>query len=123
MRFRSPAEARGLRLAGHERKGRRHGRPIINRERKRQGHDDFHCPSPHERCRTGRAMNLKEAVKKVTGANGGNRDRTLQRRTALFPIHLSGNRPESAPLCASRCFSAFYSLFSLFPPVELPFLG
>src|SRR5258708_15901741 len=56
MRFRSPAEARGLRLAGYERKGRRDGRPINNPERGRQGHGDFDCPSPRERCRTGRAM-------------------------------------------------------------------
>src|SRR5436190_4514062 len=56
MRFRSPAEARGLRLAGHERKGRRDGRSINNPERARQGHGDFDCPSRRERCRTGRAM-------------------------------------------------------------------
>src|SRR5712691_3002161 len=56
MRFRSPEEARGLRLAGHERKGRRDGRPINNPERGRQGHGDFDCPSRRERCRTGRAM-------------------------------------------------------------------
>src|SRR2546428_3563316 len=56
MWFRSPAEARGLRLAGYERKGRRDGRSINNPERGRQGHGDFDCPSPGERCRTGRAM-------------------------------------------------------------------
>src|SRR2546428_11740980 len=56
MRFRSPAEARGLRLAGHERKGRRDGRSINNPERGRKGHGDFDCPSRRERCRTGRAM-------------------------------------------------------------------
>src|SRR5882762_7060857 len=56
MRFRSPAEARGLRLAGHERKGRRDGRSINNPERARQGHSDFDCPPRPERCRTGRAM-------------------------------------------------------------------
>src|SRR5213592_2165553 len=56
MRFRSPAEARGLRLAGDERKGRRDGRSINNPERGRQGHGDFDCPSRRERCRTGRAM-------------------------------------------------------------------
>jgi len=33
MRLRSAAEARGLRLAGHERKGRRDGRSINNPER------------------------------------------------------------------------------------------
>src|SRR6266478_3748545 len=63
MRFRSPAEARGLRLAGHERKGRRDGRPINNPERGRQGHGDFDCPSPRERCRTGRAMKRKRSSK------------------------------------------------------------
>src|SRR6185312_2898637 len=57
MRFQSPAEARGLRLAGHERKGRRDGRSINNPERSRQGHGDFDCPSRREHCRTGRAMN------------------------------------------------------------------
>src|SRR2546426_3135309 len=56
MRFRSPTEARGLRLAGHQRKGRRDGRTINNPERDRQGHSDFDCPSRSERCRTGRAM-------------------------------------------------------------------
>src|SRR5258705_3482140 len=56
MRFQSPAEARGLRLAGDERKGRRDGMSINNPERGRQGHGDFDCPSPCERCRTGRAM-------------------------------------------------------------------
>src|SRR5258708_6842372 len=56
MRLRSPTEARGLRLAGHERKGRRNGRPINNPERARQGHGDFDCPSRRKRRRTGRAM-------------------------------------------------------------------
>src|SRR5438132_11599128 len=56
MRFRSPAEARGLRLARYERKGRRDGRSINNPKRGRQGHGDFDCPSRRERCRTGRAM-------------------------------------------------------------------
>src|SRR5438552_17373485 len=56
MRFQSPAEARGLRLAGYERKGRRDGRPLNNPERARQGYGDFDCPSRRERCRTGRAM-------------------------------------------------------------------
>src|SRR5258706_6085067 len=56
MRFRSPAEARGLRLAGYEGKGRGHGRPINNPERGRPRHGDFDCPSRRERCRTGRAM-------------------------------------------------------------------
>src|SRR6266516_1180810 len=56
MRFRSPAEARGLRLAGDERKGRRDGRSINNPERGRPGHGDLDCPSCREYCRTGRAM-------------------------------------------------------------------
>src|SRR6266436_2320532 len=56
MRFQSPAKARGLRLAGYERKDRRDGRSINNPERGRQGHGDFDCPSRRERCRTGRAM-------------------------------------------------------------------
>src|SRR5437667_6407936 len=56
MRFQSPAEARGLRLAGYERKSRRDGRSINNPERGRPGHGDFDCPSRRERCRTGRAM-------------------------------------------------------------------
>src|SRR5438132_11943095 len=56
MWFRSPTEARGLRLAGHERKGRRDGRSINNPEHGRQGHGDFDCPSRRECCRTGRAM-------------------------------------------------------------------
>src|SRR6266481_2788996 len=56
MRFRAPAEARGIRLAGHERKGRRDGRSINHPERGRQGHGDFDCPSCRERCRAGRAM-------------------------------------------------------------------
>src|SRR6202140_929380 len=56
MRLRSAAEARGLRVAGHERKGRRDGRSINNSERGRQGHGDFDCPSRRERCRAGRAM-------------------------------------------------------------------
>src|SRR6266481_5590428 len=51
MRFRSPAEARGLRLAGDERKGRRDGRSNNN-----PGHGDFDCPFRRERCRTGSAM-------------------------------------------------------------------
>src|SRR5258707_12005547 len=56
MRFQSPAEARGLRLAGYERKGRGDGRSINNPERGRPGHGDFDWPSRRERCRTGRAM-------------------------------------------------------------------
>src|SRR5260370_24178276 len=56
MRFQSPAKARGLRLAGYERKDRRDGRSINNPERGRKGHGDFDCPSRRERCRTGRAM-------------------------------------------------------------------
>src|SRR2546422_6129445 len=56
MRFQSRAEARGLRFAGHERKGRRDGRPINNPERGRPGHGDFDCPSRRERGRTGRTM-------------------------------------------------------------------
>src|SRR4030095_12957785 len=56
MRFQSPAEARGLRLAGHERKGRRDGRSINNPERGRPGHGDFDCPSRRECWRPGRAM-------------------------------------------------------------------
>src|SRR6266550_9029485 len=56
MRFRSPAEARGLRLAGYERKGRRDGRSINNPDRGGPGHGDFDCPSRRERCRIGGAM-------------------------------------------------------------------
>src|SRR5438034_3043547 len=63
MRFQSPAEARGLRLAGYERKGRRDGRPLNNPERGRQGHGDFDCPSRRKRCRTARAMKRKRSSK------------------------------------------------------------
>src|SRR5258707_5197010 len=56
MRFQSPAEARGLRLAGYERKGRGDGRSINNPERGRPGHGDFDRPPRREHCRTGRAM-------------------------------------------------------------------
>src|SRR2546425_4767737 len=69
MRFRSPAEARGLRLAGHERKGRRDGRSINNPERGRQGHGDFDCPSRRERCRAGRAMKRSSKPRNPSSAS------------------------------------------------------
>src|SRR5437016_13642924 len=69
MWFRSPAEARGLRLAGHERKGRRDGRSINNPERGRQGHGDFDCPSRRERCRAGSAMKRSSKPRNPSSAS------------------------------------------------------
>src|SRR5258706_5322822 len=77
MRFRSPAEARGLRLAGYERKGRRDGRPINNPERGRPGQGDFNCPSRRERCRTGRAMKRSSKPRNPTSRSDDERKSSL----------------------------------------------
>src|SRR5438552_4327508 len=74
MRFRSPAEARGLRLAGDERKGRRDGRSINNPERGRPGHGDFDCPSRRERRRARRAMKRKRSSKPRNPASRSDED-------------------------------------------------
>src|SRR6202171_5191611 len=69
MRFQSPAEARGLSLAGDERKGRRDGRSINHPERGRQGHGDFDCPSRRERCRAGSAMKRSSKPRNPSSAS------------------------------------------------------
>src|SRR5713101_1338106 len=113
MRLRSSREIRGLRAAGNGGKGRKHGRPVVNPELAWRGHHDFCSPA------AGTPMNPKTAV--VLNRRPQRKRRALEMSGLLRSRTAEQVHPPDAPL--RNRLHPFFSLFSLFPPVELPDLG